>query len=129
MANPAPGFLRYPDYDLTIEPARARIQVTAGGMLIAETDAPVQVREGRYEPVWYLPFAAVDGSVLERSTTRTHCPFKGDASYWNLHTPDGVIADAMWAYESPFDESRQLAGYVAFYSDRVTIRAQRVADG
>ncbi len=121
MANPAPGFLKYPEYRVSIEPSTARVRAMVGDTLIADTHSALQVNETLHAPVWYLPMTDVDPQLIAPSSTRTHCPFKGDASYWNVCVGGRILTDAMWGYESPFDECLPLAGYVAFYSDRVTI--------
>ena len=49
----------------------------------------------------------------------THCPFKGDASYWTLTVADRVLENVMWSYEAPCDEVAAVREYVAFYRDRL----------
>jgi uncharacterized protein (DUF427 family) len=66
-------------------------------------------------PRVYVPFEDLDQSLLERTRTTTHCPFKGDASYWTLRVGDRVIEDAVWAYEQPLEPASWLAGYASLY--------------
>jgi uncharacterized protein (DUF427 family) len=56
---------------------------------------------------------------LERSTHSSHCPFKGDASYFHLRTEDGLIENAVWSYETPLESAMKIKGYLAFYASRV----------
>jgi uncharacterized protein (DUF427 family) len=63
----------------------------------------------------------VDQSLLRPSATSTYCPYKGDASYFSVAVPGGLIEDAIWAYEQPHAAVAEIAGHVAFYSDRVEI--------
>ena len=56
---------------------------------------------------------------LERSTPTSHCPYKGDASYFQLRTEDGLVENAVWSYEAPFEEVKQIKEYLAFYASRV----------
>lgn len=121
MSNPAPGFEAHPNYEVKIEPSSARVRVLVGHTVIADTRAALSVAESRHRPVWYLPMGDVERSLLERTDTSTYCPFKGHASYWSISGPDGTLPDAVWSYEEPFDECRPLAGYVAFYPDKVTL--------
>ena len=121
MAGPAPGFLKYPDYEVTIEPSASHVRVRVGGTVIADTREAVLVSESRHEPVWYLPMASVDPAVIEATDTSTYCPFKGDASYWSIRAGGESLPDAMWSYQAPFDECLPIADHVAFYADRVTI--------
>ena len=121
MAGPAPGFIKYPEHQVKIEPSASHVRVRVGDTVIADTREAVLVRESRHEPAWYLPMASVDPSVIEATATSTYCPFKGDASYWSIRAGGKTLPDSMWSYQAPFDECLPIAGHVAFYADRVTV--------
>ena len=121
MANPAPGFAKRPGHRVDIAPCDAHVRVTLGNQLVAESRAPLRLAESTLPSVWYLPLADVNQDLLQRSDTSTYCPFKGHASYWSLNVADEQVPDALWAYEDPYDECAQLAGYVAFYANKVSI--------
>jgi len=53
---------------------------------------------------------------LERTSHRTHCPYKGDASYYSIQ--DGP-ANAVWTYEQPKEDMLAIKGLLAFYPDKV----------
>ena len=110
-----------PDHPITVEPEAARVSVHAGGRVLADTTAALRLQEADYPPVFYIPIGDVDRSLLRRSDTHTHCPYKGDASYYDLVTDDGTISDAIWTYEQPYDAVGQIAEHLAFYRDRVQI--------
>lgn len=123
MTNPSPGFARNPAKSITVEPYPGPVTVSAGGKVIARTDRALKLTETPYPPVLYIPFADIDFSTLAKTTHATHCPYKGDASYWSV-TPAGSRGEnAMWAYETPFDEMEAIRDHGAFYPDRVTIEA------
>jgi len=65
----------------------------------------------------YVPLEDVDTSILERSDTQTHCPFKGDASYWSLRVGERALPYALWAYEQPIEPARWLEGLAALAWD------------
>jgi uncharacterized protein (DUF427 family) len=109
------------DHPITIEPAGQRIIVRAGGQVVADTTAAVTLREAGYRPVHYIPIKDVDQTMLRPSPTSTYCPYKGDASYYSITGPDGLIQDAIWTYEHPYAAVDAIAGRLAFYADRVEI--------
>jgi len=117
--NPAPGFKQRPDWRIVTKPAATRVQVTLRGELIADSKDAIQMAEGTYPPVYYFPRADVKMDRLERTSHKTHCPFKGDASYYSLK---GGTENAVWSYETPYDEMQAIAGLVAFYPDKVEIK-------
>jgi uncharacterized protein (DUF427 family) len=71
--------------------------------------------------VQYIPLADVDKSLLRRTDTSTHYPFKGDASYYTIALPDRELADAIWTYENPYPAVDVIAGQVAFYPNQVQL--------
>lgn len=114
--NPAPGYKKYPDHRIVTKPVAARVRVTFHGRIIADTRDAVLLEESGYPPVYYLPRTDVKMDALVRSSHRTHCPFKGDASYFSLK--DGP-ENAVWSYEHPHDETMAIKERLAFYVDKV----------
>ena len=111
-----------PTHPITVGPAGVRVTVRVGDEVVADSDAALVLREGKYPPVHYVPLADVNDAWLRRSDTATYCPFKGDASYYGIATPNGeTVADAVWTYEQPFDAVAAIAGHLAFYPDKVQI--------
>src|SRR5579875_2786811 len=108
-----------PDHPITIEPHDGQVVVRAGERVIADTTNALELREASYPTVLYVPLADVDGETLTRSETTTHCPYKGDASYYSVRAGDGLIEDVVWTYEHPYDAVAEIRGHVAFYPDRV----------
>jgi uncharacterized protein (DUF427 family) len=112
-----------PDHPITIEPHAGHVAIRAGARVIADTDAALELHEASYPPVLYVPLADVDGTVLVRSETTTHCPYKGEASYFTVRTDERELEDVVWSYEKPHDPVSEIRGYVAFFPDRVTIES------
>ncbi len=121
MANPAPGFSRHPDHTIRIEPLGKSVEIRFGGAVIARSDNALMLHEAKYPPVIYVPLSDVSDEHIERTASQTHCPFKGDASYWTLTANGKEANDAMWAYEAPFDETSAIKNHAAFYPDKVEI--------
>jgi uncharacterized protein (DUF427 family) len=69
-------------------------------------------------PRLYAPLEDFDPAVLSRTDHTTHCPFKGDASYWSLTVNGGSRENAVWAYESPIGEAAWLRGYASLYAEQ-----------
>jgi uncharacterized protein (DUF427 family) len=51
----------------------------------------------------------------------TKCPWKGQASYYSIKGDFGMLANAVWSYETPKDDVAAIAGHLAFYPDRVKV--------
>jgi uncharacterized protein (DUF427 family) len=123
MANPAPGFKTKPEHRVDLLPESRRVRVTFGGVVVADTTGALRCEETGHGPVHYLPEKDVRTDLMRATDHRTHCPFKGDASYWTLEVGNGDAVrrseNAVWGYRTPFDEMARLAGYYAFYSTRV----------
>ena len=121
MSATKPQKIPGPDHPITIAPSSARVAVSVGDHVIADTTHALELREAGYPPVHYVPLADVDASVLIASDTTSYCPYKGEASYYSIRGADGVVSDAIWYYPAPYDAVSQIAGHVAFYPDRVQI--------
>lgn len=106
---------------ITIHPAERPWTIRAGGAVIGETSRALQLDENGHDPVIYFPREDLAMAFLEPSETRSVCPFKGTATYWNIISKSGPIADAGWSYEDPSPEVREIAGHIAFHTDRVTV--------
>ena len=108
-----------PRHRIYFEPFPCRLRGLVAGHTAIDTVAARLLHETAIAPVAYVPLADVDASVLTRTDTRTHCPFKGDASYWTVTVDDTVAPDALWAYEDPVREASWLRGFGAFYWAKV----------
>ncbi|SOB80728.1 Uncharacterized conserved protein, DUF427 family [Sphingomonas guangdongensis] len=106
-----------PDHPIAIGPAEKKVVVTLGGVTLAESGRALLLKEASLPPVYYLPRDDVAMGALERSATSTHCPYKGDASYFSAR--DGSARDVAWSYEDPFDAVDAIKDHLAFYPDRV----------
>ena len=108
-----------PDHPITIARNPGRVVVTFGGKTVADTRNALTLREASYPPVQYIPRADVDMSVFSRTQTSTHCPYKGDASYFSAEAGGKAVRDAAWSYERPFEAVAEIRDHLAFYPERV----------
>lgn len=121
VANPAPGYAKHPGHKITLTPVERRMKVWLGCVAIADSGQVLVMREGDYAPVYYFPRDDVDMKLLTATDRATHCPFKGDASYWTIEAGGCVEENVAWSYESPYNEMTRIEGYVAFYDNRVKL--------
>ena len=113
--NKAPGFAKHPGYAIRFEPCAKRLRVVFGGETLADTTAVRLLHETRHLPVYYFPRADVRMELLTRTEHGSHCPFKGDASYWTVAAGGKTAENAVWSYEAPYDEVAGIKDYLAFY--------------
>ncbi len=106
-----------PDYKVVLEPSARRVRVAFNGEIVADTTRAMLMLETRHRPVYYFPRDDIRQDVLTPTDHHTHCPFKGEASYWNVTVGDRSAENALWAYPDPYREAPDLGGYAAFYWD------------
>jgi uncharacterized protein (DUF427 family) len=76
------------------------------------------LHETGLKAVLYVPIDDVREDLIEPTAHTTHCPYKGDASYWTVRAGDQVAENVLWGYPEPIEGAPPLAGYVAAYWDR-----------
>jgi len=105
--------IRSPAHKILYQPDPRRLRAFVGDSVVLDTTGAHLLHETGIRPVAYVPLADFDQNLLTPTDTTTHCPFKGDASYWTLTVGDDARADAVWAYEQPLEESSWLRGHAA----------------
>ncbi len=80
------------------------------GKVIAESNKTISV-EGNH----YFPMESVRQEYLRASDTHTTCPWKGEASYYDVLVGDEVNKDAAWYYPQPKEAAQQITGHIAFW--------------
>ncbi len=98
-----------------------RVLVAIDGVTVAESDQPTLLFETGLPTRYYLPLSALRMDLLQPSDTSTHCPYKGNATYWSVDTGTRVHKDVVWIYRTPLPESQKVAGLACFYNERVDI--------
>jgi len=107
------------DHPITITPTKGRVQVKFGGRIIADTTRAITLQEASYPPVQYIPREDIDMAALQLTAHKTHCPYKGEASYFSLKSAVKAAENAVWSYVEPYPAVGEIAGHLAFYPDRV----------
>lgn len=80
------------------------------GVVLADSEDTVVV-EGNH----YFPPSSLNKEYLRESATRTHCPWKGEASYYDVVAGDDTNPDAAWYYPDPSEAAEEIRDRVAFW--------------
>jgi uncharacterized protein (DUF427 family) len=103
---------------IEIRPSDSHVRVEHEGTVLAESDRALELHEGKLPVRYYLPREDVRTDLLEPSETTSHCPFKGDATYFSAPG----VKDAFWIYEDPSeDAARPVDGMLAPWPGRVDV--------
>ena len=98
------------------------MRIEVDGVVVARSTNNVFLYETGLRPRYYLsPGSILDWGALSDSETTTFCPYKGEASYYNLAIGDKHIPDAIWYYKYPTPESAQIANRLCFYNEKVNV--------
>ena len=108
-----------PDHPITVTPNSRRVRVTFAGEVIADSTHTLTLKEASYPAVHYIPRADTDMNALTHTDHHTHCPHKGDASYFTIRANGRQADNAVWSYEQPFPAMAQIKEYLAFYPNKV----------
>ncbi len=100
--------------EITIHKAEGTWTVRAGGAVLGESTNALELFEGEYAPVIYFPRADIAMAFLDSSDKTSHCPHKGDATYFSVVTKSRTLQDAVWSYENPVEGAARIAGHLAF---------------
>jgi uncharacterized protein (DUF427 family) len=101
------------------DPVPQRIRTIFAGETVVDSSRAMLLHETGHLPVYYFPREDLRDDLVERTERRTHCPHKGDATYWTIRVGDRTAENAVWAYEDPIERAAFLAGYVALDWDGV----------
>jgi uncharacterized protein (DUF427 family) len=102
------------------------VRVEIDGVTVADSHQPRILFETGLPPRYYLPLSDFRMDLLRPSATKTHCPYKGTASYWSIHTGDRVYDDYVWMYRFPIPESQKIAGLASIYNEKADIYVDEI---
>jgi uncharacterized protein (DUF427 family) len=112
---------RSPEVRVDVLASSRHVRVLVDGEVVADSVRPRILFETGNRPRFYLPKTDVRMDLLTPTDTETVCPYKGWANYWSLTVGDTTHDDIAWGYRTPLPESRDMAGMVCFYNDRVEL--------
>jgi uncharacterized protein (DUF427 family) len=117
--NAKPKKIPGPDHPIVMEPSNRRVMVTVAARVIADTRNALILREANYPPVLYIPRQDANMPLLERTQQSSHCPYKGDCSYYSIPIGGDKSVNAVWTYEEPYKFVEAIRNHLAFYPSRV----------
>jgi uncharacterized protein (DUF427 family) len=112
---------RDPYHRVDILASSRHVRVEVDGVTVADSARPVILFETGLPPRYYLPLPDVRTDLLTPTATRTHCPYKGTATYWSVDAGHGPHPDLVWAYRAPLPESQKIIGLACFYDEKVDV--------
>ncbi|KAK5118982.1 hypothetical protein LTR62_000193 [Meristemomyces frigidus] len=96
-------------------------KATVNGTLLAETDSYEFIEGNVYFPPSSLTTSGVEFVPTKHST---HCPWKGDASYYDVKVNGQTLENAAWYYPQALDKAKGFEGFVAFYKTKVKVEKE-----
>lgn len=112
------------DRDIRITRHEGRVTVSFHGAVVATSTHALALHEGDYPVRYYIPQSDVEQAVLSPSTHTTHCPFKGDASYYHLSLNGHTAANAAWFYAQACPQVRPIEHHLSFWGDDVAVEVK-----
>ncbi|WP_116770262.1 DUF427 domain-containing protein [Maribacter litoralis] len=86
------------------------VQAIWNNEVIAESDATIVI-EGNH----YFPPSSIKQEYFKNTETHTKCPWKGEASYYDIEVDGDVNKDAAWYYPEVSELAKSIKGYIAFW--------------
>lgn len=110
---------------IKIRPAGGVWSIRAGGAVLGETTSALELTEGSYEPVIYIPREDIAMAFLDETDKRTTCPYKGQATHYSIVTKSTVLENAAWSYLEPLEGMEAIKGHLAFYPSE-TVAVEKI---
>ena len=112
---------RSPYVRVDILPTSRTVRVEIDGVVLADSPRAQVLFETGLPARWYVPKVDVRMDLLDATDHASHCPYKGQAEYWSARVGDKLEENVAWSYRAPLPESAGIAGYVAFFDERVDL--------
>src|ERR687895_897566 len=116
LGHPRDPFSRIDVYRTT-----RHVRVSLDGVVLADTRQTFVLHETGLPPRWYIPPEDVRTELLEPSSLRTRCAYKGSASYWSARVGDRLVDDVVWSYPEPQHDAERVRDLLCFFNERVDL--------
>jgi uncharacterized protein (DUF427 family) len=115
------GHPRDPYARIDVYPTSRRVRILLDGEVLADSVRAKGLFESNLPSRWYIPPEDVRTELLEASSTRTRCAYKGSASHYHARLGDSLHEDVAWAYPEPQHDAEQVRDHISFYNERVDV--------
>jgi uncharacterized protein (DUF427 family) len=108
-------------------PSSRHVRVSIDGVTVADTQRPVLLFETGLITRYYIPKLDVRQDLLRKSSSVTHCPYKGSAAYYAVEVNGQTYDNYAWWYPTTTPECTPIAGgYISFYDEKVDVEIDGV---
>lgn len=108
------GHLRDPYHRVDVRLSGNLVRVSTRDETAALTGQPKVLSETGLPNRFYIPRGDITDGILAPSATRAHCPYKGEAHYFDVHLGGRELADAAWHFPAPLKDGRDVRDHVCF---------------
>ncbi|CAN5253475.1 DUF427 domain-containing protein [soil metagenome] len=108
-----------PDHPITVEHSPSRVVVKFGGAVIADTKEALVLHQAGSPSRFLFPRKDIKMELIERNEKTSYCPYKGDASYFNIKNGDTSSIKAAFCYEEPYAAVAEIKEHLGFYTEKV----------
>jgi uncharacterized protein (DUF427 family) len=102
-----------------VEDVPQRIKIVFNGQIVVDSQNAKRVLETSHPPTYYIPLEDIKTEVLQVSSRRTWCEWKGEARYYDVLIGDRRAENAAWYYPNPLPDYAEVKDYVAFYASKL----------
>lgn len=108
-----------PYHLIDVRHSSRHVKVTLRDEVVAETTRPVLLFETGLPVRFYIPRMDVRMDLLEPGRMRTHCGYKGTASYFSVRANGELVEDKAWSYPFPNHQYAEIQNLIAFPQEGV----------
>lgn len=120
------GHARDPYSRIDVYRTTRHVHVSLDGCTLADTVRAKVLYETGLPPRWYIPPEDVRLGLLEPSSRRSRCAYKGSASYWSVRIGDRLVEDLVWSYADPQHDAEPVLDLLCFFNERVDLQVDGV---
>ena len=107
-----------PYHRIDVRDSSRRLRISLDDVHLAASDRPRMLFETTARTRFYLRADEVETELLEPSTLRTSCQYKGLAEYFHVRVGDRLAENLVWRYLDPREDGRRIAGRFCIHHER-----------